>query len=89
MVCAEPNLLRSGSASPRPHRAPAADTPPSSGATMSGKVWAAPERAQGSVLGASVAGGGRRQTDAAAEGRASEWSSEPQQLPCGSLGWDG
>ena len=72
MVCAEPNLLRSGSASPWPRRAPAADSLPSSRAAMSGKVWAAPERAQGSVLGASVVRGGQRQTDAAAAGRASE-----------------
>ena len=46
--------------------------PAVSGSTMSGKVWAALERAQGSVPGASPACGGRRQTDAAAVGGATE-----------------
>lgn len=46
--------------------------PAVSGSTMSGKVWAALERAQGSVPGASVACGGWTQTDAAAVGGASE-----------------
>lgn len=37
MVCAEPNLPPSGSASPWPRRAPAADTPPSADPQCQGR----------------------------------------------------